>query len=503
MAVIAATRSGKVQGLERDGVLEFRGIPYAAPPVGPRRWRPPRREEPWDGVRDATAFSAEAPQGPFAMNTLTGAPESPRSEDCCYLNVWTPACDDARRPVMVWIHGGAFMFGSGSTPWYDGTNLARGGDLVVVTVNYRLGPLGYLHLADLFGDEFEGSGNLGLLDQIAALEWVRDSIAGFGGDPDDVTVFGESAGGGSVGTLLGTPAARGLFRKAVAQSGAASWWATRDGATGIAEALVRGLGVAPGDADALRALPWERLVEASTQLGTAVGSGTLPFQPVVDGVVLPRPPLDEIAAGNAAGVHLLVGTNRHEMTLFNLIDPSLAQADDDAIARRVERFAPRDPAQLLAEYRSRRPGATPAEVWTDLASDAVFRLPAIHLAEHQLPHGPVWMYLFTWESLAFGGLLRSTHALEIPFVFDTLDRPGVELFTGGGAERREVARHVHPAWIAFARTGDPGHPGLPPWPRYDTARRATMRLDVTCEVLDDPMGDDRRSWSPRPTPDGP
>jgi para-nitrobenzyl esterase len=436
------------------------------------------------------------------MNALTGAPETAKSEDSLYLNVWTPACDDAHRPVLVWIHGGAFMFGSGSTPWYDGTNFARNGDVVVVTINYRLGPLGYLHLADLFGDEFEGSGNLGLLDQIAALEWVRDSIAGFGGDPDDVTIFGESAGAGSVGTLLGTPAAKGLFRKAVAQSGAASWWATREGATEITAALISRLGVRPGDAEALRALGWEQLVAAASELGTAVGNGRLPFQPVVDGVVLPSPPLERIAAGDAAGVHLVVGTNRHEMTLFNLIDPSLAQADDAAIAQRVERFAPRDPAQLLAEYRSRRPDATAAEVWTDLASDAVFRIPAIHLAEHQLPHGPVWMYLFTWESPVFGGLLRSTHALEIPFVFDNVDREGVEMFTGTGPGRGGLARRMHAAWIAFARTGDPNHPDLPEWPRYDTARRPTMRFDTACEVLEDPMGEDRRSWSPEALPGG-
>ena len=496
--MIAQTRSGKVEGLERRGVLQFRGIPFAAPPVGPLRWLPPRREERWDGVRDATRFSPESAQGKFAMNALTGAPETVKSEDSLYLNVWTPACDDARRPVLVWIHGGAFAFGSGSTPWYDGTNFARNGDVVVVTINYRLGPLGYLHLADLFGDEFEGSGNLGVLDQVAALEWVRDSIAGFGGDPDDVTIFGESAGGGSVGTLLGTPAATGMFRKAVAQSGAASWWASREGATEITAALISRLGIGPGDAEALRALGWEQLVAASTELGMAVGNGRLPFQPVVDGVVLPRPPLELVAAGNAAGVHLVVGTNRHEMTLFNLIDPSLAQADDAAIAQRVERFAPRDPAALLAEYRSRRPGASSAEVWTDLASDAVFRLPAIHHAEHQLPHAPVWMYLFTWETPVFGGVLRSTHALEIPFVFDNLDREGVEMFTGTGPDRGELARRMHAAWIAFARTGDPNHPELPEWPRYDTVRRPTMRFDTRCEVLEDPMGDDRRSWSSQP-----
>ncbi|MGH8979270.1 MAG: carboxylesterase/lipase family protein, partial [Acidimicrobiia bacterium] len=246
---IAATRSGKVEGGEHDGILVFKGIPYATPPVGARRWLAPEREEPWDGVRDATQFSAQSAQGAFAMNAMFGGPEPVTSEDSLYLNVWTPACDDAQRPVMVWIHGGAFVFGSGDTPWYHGTAFAKHGDVVVVTINYRLGAFGFLHLADLFGDAFAGSGNAGILDPVAALEWVRDSIAAFGGDPENVTVFGESAGGGSVGTLLGLPAARGLFTKAIPQSGASSWYATREPATSIAQGFLANLGVKPGDTE--------------------------------------------------------------------------------------------------------------------------------------------------------------------------------------------------------------------------------------------------------------
>jgi para-nitrobenzyl esterase len=491
---IAETRSGKVEGVERDGVHVFKGIPYAAPPVGARRWLAPAREDSWDGVRDATRFSAQSAQGAFAMNMMFGGEEPEVSEDSLYLNVWTPACDDAKRPVMVWIHGGAFVFGAGDTPWYDGTRFARDGDTVFVTINYRLGPFGFLHLADLFGDAFAGSGNNGILDQVAALEWVRDSIAGFGGDPQNVTVFGESAGAGSVGTLLGLPAAQGLFHKAIAQSGASSWWASREAATDITRALLAGLGVEPGDVEALRAVTMDALIAAATGLGTGGPSGGgLPFQPVVDGAALPRPPLDAIEAGSADGVPLLLGTNRHEATLFNFLDPGLIAVDDTGIVRRIATWYGGDGEALVDAYRSRRPDASGLELWTDLASDAMFRIPAIRLAEVQRAHAPVWMYLFAWETPVFGGTLKSTHAVEIPFVFDNLDH-GAELFTGTSQDRQQLADAMHGAWVAFAHRAVPDHDGIPAWPAYDTTRRATMRFDLDPEVVDDPMAEDRTAW---------
>jgi para-nitrobenzyl esterase len=500
VGAIVDTRSGKVQGLEHDGVHVFRGIPFAKPPVGDLRWLPPRREDPWDDVRDATAFSMESAQAPFPMAALFGGPQPSNSEDSLYLNVWTPGVDDARRPVMLWIHGGAFMNGSGTTPWYDGTRFAQHGDLVLVTINYRLASFGFLHLADLFGEEFEGSANAGILDQIAALEWVRDNIEAFGGDPNRVTIFGESAGGGSVGTLLGTPSARGLFASAVPQSGAASWFATRARANDIATRVVEALGVKPGDVRALRAKTTAEIIAAQAAAGVAAGSITdeagvgLPFQPVVDGTVLPRSPLEAIAAGNADGVRVLVGTNRHEMTLFHLMDQTLSKIDEAGIARRAQLWFPADDVErIVAGYRANRPDASLLDVWTDLSTDAVFRAPAVRLAEAQAAHGPVWMYLFTWETPVFGGL-RSTHALEIPFVFDALDQPGSDMFTGDGPERQAIADAMHAAWVAFARNGDPQHPGLPSWPQYETGRRATMRFDADREVIDDPGGADRALW---------
>jgi para-nitrobenzyl esterase len=486
---IAATRSGKVEGTEHDSVLVFRGIPFASPPVGPRRFLPPVREKAWDGVRDATQFSPECAQADLPIARILGSGGVGSSEDGLYLNVWTPACDDARRPVMVWIHGGAYVFGSGSVPWYDGTHFVQHGDVVVVTINYRLGPLGFLHLADAFGDRAEGSGNAGILDQVAALEWVHESIAAFGGNPDDVTIFGESAGANSVGALLALPAARGLFRKAIAQSGAGAWVADRERAAAIAELVLDKLPERPHDLETLQALPLDALFAA--QPGASVnlaGTGAgLTWQPVVDGVTLAQKPLDAVKAGHAAGVHLLTGTNEHEVTLFQVLDASLADLDDERILALLAAVT-EHPAPLLAAYRHLMPDATPQEVWSALATDAAFRMPAVRLATAQHEHGHAWMYRFTWETPVFGGLLRSTHALEIPFVFDTLGQPGADKFTGDGPERAAIADAMHRAWIAFARTGDPG------WPEYEPGRRATMRFDVETEVVDDPGANRRRAW---------
>jgi para-nitrobenzyl esterase len=492
---IVDTRSGKVQGFEQDGVHVFRGIPYATPPVGSRRWKAPEREQPWSNVRDATKFSAQPAQGDFALDQMLGGIARPKSEDSLYLNVWTPGLDDRRRPVMVWIHGGAFMFGEGATPWYDGTRFATRGDVVVVTINYRLGSFGFLHLSDLFGADVAGSGNLGLLDQVAALEWVRDCIDGFGGDPGRVTIFGESAGAGSVATLLGMPAARGLFHAAIPQSGAASWFATTERATEIASVVVETLGVQLGDLDALYAKTTDEIIAAQAAVGLETDATGLPFQPVVDGVTLPQPALDAIAAGSAAGVRLLVGTNHDEMTLFSLMDPALASLDEAAMRERIARYwGTAGVDDFLETYRRGHPGASLQELWIAIATDALFRIPAIRLAEHQLPHAPVWSYLFTWESPVFGGILKSTHALEIPFVFDTLDQPGGEIFTGTGSERAGIARRMQYAWIAFACDGAPGHDAIPEWPRYDTERRATMRIDESWEILDDPTPETRHLW---------
>ncbi len=264
-------------------------------------------------------------------------------------------------------------------------------------------------------------------------------------------------------------------------------------ATAIAQEFIDKLGVKAGDTDTLRALSTDALIAGATGLGSlSAGAHALAFQPVVDGTSLPQPPLDAIEAGNAEGVHLLVGTNRHEATLFNFMDADLQNIDDAGIATRIAPWYGADASSLVATYRSRRADETNLELWTDIGSDAVFRIPAIRLAETQLAHGPVWMYLFTWETPVFGGVLKACHALEIPFVFDTL--ANAAMFTGDAPERQAIADAMHAAWIAFARTGDPNVAALPEWPVYDTQRRATMRFDVSPEILDDPMGDDRSAW---------
>ena len=489
------TTAGRLVGRREGDLSLFRGIPYAEPPVGPRRFRPPAPVTPWTGDRDATAFGAIAEQSPSPLEAMFGGRRPATSEDCLTLNVWTPGGpDDGRRPVLVWVHGGAFLTGSGSTPWYDGTSFATRHDCVVVTLNYRLGAFGFLHLADLAGEGYASSGNVGLLDQAAALGWVRDNIAAFGGDPGNVTVFGESAGAMSIGALLGMPAAAGLFRRAIPQSGAASNVLDRDAATATTGRVLDALGLGPGDAARLDDVPAADLLAAQDAVARRTGAGRLAFQPVVDGTALPVPPLDALAPG----IDLLTGTNLDEMRLFTTLDPSLAAIDDAGlVARCDEIFGAGAGEAAVAAYRDARAGASAGDVWSAVLSDRVFRVPAVRLAErHRNQGASTYLYLFTWATPAFGGVLGACHALEIPFVFNALDAPGVSMFTGPVTdEARTLALAVHDAWAAFARTGDPNHAGLPNWPQYDDAERPTMVLGREPHVQTDPAGHELRLWA--------
>ncbi len=492
----ATTTGGTVEGFESDGILQFRSIPYAASPEGHGRFRAPQPVEPWSGVRDATQHGSIAPQAASMLESMLGTKQRPMGEDCLTLTVTTPSLDGSR-PVMVWIHGGGFQTGSGSVPWYDGRQLARHGDVVVVAINYRLGALGWLRVDHLLGDEYAGSGNSGLRDQIAALSWVQENIAGFGGDPEQVTIFGESAGGMSVATLLGTPAAAGLFNRAIAQSGACHNIAEPDEAAAATAAVLRQLG---GDDDAdpelLLSTPAEHLVTAQEAAAAELQRQPdarlrLPFAPVHDGVVLPEPPLDRVRAGGASEVSLLTGTTADEWALMHL--GARQKMDDERLLRRADRaFAGRG-AEALDVYRRSRPDATTDELWVALMTDIVFRIPAIRLAEAQVAHQPdTWMYRFSHRSPAFDGRLGACHAIEIPFVFDNLARGGVEAFVGDtDDDLQRLAAVTSSAWLSFARTGDPGHEGLPTWPRYDEERRAVMDFDSTCQLLDDPEGAER------------
>jgi len=485
---VVATTGGELRGKVRDDVHVFRGIPFAAPPVGKLRFRPPAPATPWAGVLDATHASPWAMQLPSPLEKMLGAPP-PRCDEarCLTLNVTTPGLDDARRPVMFWIHGGAFVNGAGSSPIYDGTRFAQHGDVVVVTVNYRLGAFGFLHLDDVFGPDFAGSGNAGILDQVAALEWVRDNIAAFGGNPDDVTIFGESAGGMSVGTLLGMPQAEGLYHRAIVQSGSSSFASRAADATTTAREMLEILGVTT--AEELEDVGTEEILAAQ---GTLMARGArldLQFQPVIDGKVLPDVPLKTIASGATGNVPTMIGTTLDEMTLFLSLELGVGELDGAALNRQMKRFFGDRTDDVIGVYTTNREGAPPGDILTAISTDRVFRIPAIRLAEAQVAaERPTFMYLFTWATPVMGGKLKSCHALELPFMWDAIDKKGLAVLTGDGPERQAIADAMHAAWIAFARTGDPG------WPQYDLERRATQRFDITREVMDDPMGDERALW---------
>lgn len=500
MGAVVETRYGRIEGFESEGLQVFRGIPFAMPPLGELRFRSPEAPEPWSGVRSAGEFGASAPQRPLPIPLLPGWDVGRQDEDCLFLNVTTPAADEGRRPVMVWLHGGGFAMGSGSQSIYDPGPLARRGDVVVVTVNYRLGPLGFLHLDDLLGESFGASGNAGVEDQIAALRWVRDNVAAFGGDPDRVTVFGESAGAMSVATLLGTPAARGLFCGAVAQSGAAHNVHTRESANRVAELVLDSLGMGPGEANRLRAVDTEALLKAHdaavVQEIRRPGGGLLPFQPVIDGKLLARPPLELIAEGLSADVALLAGTNRDEWNLFGVLDPRRSSLDEATVRRRLEASVGDGAARVLAAYRSARGGAgapTPRELFFALQTDRVFRMPALRLSEAQSRHQPrTYHYLFTWESPS--SALGACHGIDIPFVFGLVDREEGAQFSGSGPDAKALAERTMDAWLSFARSGEPGHEGLGAWPAFDTERRSTMLLGATCEIVEAPFDAERRAW---------
>ena len=505
MTATVKTTYGVLRGLEERGVHAFLGVPFAAPPVGPRRYAAPERPARWDGERPATSSGPVCLQQPMpGVFGALGSPKGQAGDDCLNLNVWTPDPGARGLPVLLWIHGGAFYGGSGTAPVYNGAAFARDG-VVCVTINYRLGAQGFCHLAEHF-PELRDSGNAGLLDQVAALQWVQENIAAFGGDPGNVTIAGESAGGMSVGTLLATPRARGLFRRAVAQSGAAHNAFSAANAARIAGHLLQHLGVARGDLQALLAVPPERVLEAQIRLsaelvmsrdrerfGEAVGSPIL-LQPTFDTEVLPERPIAAIAGGAAAGIDLLVGTTTEEAKIFMVEMKALfSEPVVEALLDRVMRPAGRSGRDVLTAYKASRPDAQPHELAAAAETDRLFRIPALRLADAQARHhAGTWMYDFAWRSTARGGEFGACHFLEVPFVFDQLDNEQARGIAG--TPPQELADKLHPAWVAFARSGDPGHASLPAWPRWDSERRPTLRFDSQCEVVCDPAAAERKLW---------
>lgn len=470
----------------------FRGIPFAEPPVGPLRLRPPQPVRPWTGTRSAARFAASAPQAGvenWLVRRFIGGGAGGRSEDCLHLNVWTPGLDAGRRPVMVFIHGGAFLMGSGSTRLYDGSRLSARGDLVVVTLNYRLGALGSLDLRGLIPNADEAPANLGLRDQIAALVWVRENIAELGGDPESVTVFGESAGAMSIGALLGTPAARGLFRRAILQSGAAHNVSAPEQSRRVAELYLALLGRHGESLEALRAAPLEELLRAQREAAfqLALPLGALAFQPCIDRDLLPESPLELIARGSAAEVSVLVGTNRDEWKLFMLADARARRMDEAALRRRFGRALPEPEAERAYQAYREAPGSPrrldPRERWSAFQGDRIFHWPAARLLELVRRHSrATFAYSFGWSPPLLERQIGACHGIELPFVFGTLLEPWLRPWLGAMPGAVKLSHRVQESWIAFARTGQPGHPGLPFWPGYDTEKRQAMVLGRRCQV---------------------
>jgi para-nitrobenzyl esterase len=472
--VVVETSTGKLRGEQRRGVIAFRGIPYAAPPLAALRWRPPAPAPPWAGVRDALVSGPGAPQRGATLGGAFSRIAGPAalSEDCLTLDVVTPGADGARRPVLVWIHGGAFVMGAGSAILYQGAGLARRGDVVVVTINYRLGALGFLALGDV-APGFDA--NLGLRDQLAALRWVRENIAAFGGDPENVTVFGESAGGMSVGALLGTPSAGGLFARAIAQSGAAHNTTSREGAARVARTFLEALGLAPGEAERLRELPVATLLDAQFKAVMKLGltHGGLPFQPSVDGDVLPEHPLDAVASGRARGVPLLLGTNRDEWNMFLLADRKARAMDEAALRRRYERSLGAELAEHAhTTYGEALPKTSPRTRWSAYQTHRVFTAPAERLAELQAPHAPVYSYLFSWAPPLLRRQVGACHGIEVPLVFGSYRHPLVRGLYLGGASG--VSKTMQRAWLAFARCGCPDTDGS--WRSHSAGHREPARV---------------------------
>ncbi len=428
------------------------------------------------------------------------------SEDCLFLNVWTAGLNDnGKRPVMVWCHGGGFSYGSGDhTSCFDGTNLAGMENVVLVTVNHRLGVFGYLHLGEIAGERYGTSGNSGMLDLVAALEWVRDNIAGFGGDPDNVTIFGNSGGGQKVCLLMAMPAAKGLFRRAIIESGHCLRARTSEQATRTAREFLNLLGISRERVDSLKEMRAEKIYAAWMALVPSLHwtEGKNQFFPVVDGISIPAHPFDPVAAPTASDVTLIIGTNKDEMNFMLYQEPNFGKYTEAEMRRGITEIPmgifgeiiPESKVEsLIKAYRRTRPGAKPHELLTAIISDVV-RLDSILIAERKMAGGaaPVYMYLLTWESPAFNGMLKACHALEIPFVFNNVD-PLVEII-GGAPERFALARAMSGAWAAFARCGDPSHEGIPHWPAYTKEKRATMIFDNTCRVETDPRREERKAW---------
>jgi len=502
--VSADTTYGKIRGVDNNGIKVFKGIPYGANTTGANRFMAPVEPAKWTGVRDALEYGHSAPQSDPAAPprqagalTISGEKLPAEGEDCLVLNIWTPALGSSgngrKRPVMFWCHGGGFATGSGSSPDNDGTNLARRGDVVVVTINHRLNVLGFGNLSE-FSRDFAASGDAGMLDVVQALQWVRANIAEFGGDPNTVMIFGQSGGGRKVETLLAMPSAKGLFHRAIIESGAAITVVDRDVAVQNSERLLAKLGIEKTNVRELQKLPVGQIMTAYFAVmkdNAGADQSLTGFSPTVDGHTLPQHPFHPKASPVSSDVPVMIGCTRTEMTLFSLNDPSAFSQNDEQMRSRVKDLLGAQSPGIIEVYQKLNPGASPSDIYFLIASDYRYGAPTMKIAERRAALGkaPVYLYYFTWESPVQGGRLKSPHTMEIPFAFDNVKISA--RLTGGGPEAMALADKVSSAWIAFAHTGDPNTPKLPHWPAFNAKDRATMVINNVSKVVNDPLKEQR------------
>lgn len=490
--------AGQIQGDTRNGVMRFLGVPYAQSIAGKNRFLPPQPVAPWSGVLQALSYKDSAPQqhsemiGPSPVTPAFQPPEYVQpGDDCLVLNVWAPQKADGLLPVMVWLHGGGWVSGSGSCAIYDGENLASRGDVVVVTINHRLGASGLTDLSRVLGGEFVGSSNLGIRDILAALTWVNRNIAAFGGDPDLVTIFGESGGGWKVSTMLGVPAAKGLFHRAIIESGPLTRFQTPEQSDQVARAVLKALGVTAENTDKLDTLSAEDMIVAEAkvlaEMPMSMSAPGFPtgFWPVIDDDLITGHVFDQVAAPSSVDVPLLAGQNGTEFTLFMLGDKAAYSLDAAQLRQRLTGvFGEDDSPAILASYQRDFPDYGPSALWFRIYSDFAMGTLTSEILDVRASTGsaPVYAYRFDWQTPIYDGDLYSPHTIEIPFVFDNVNTQAGKVMTQGGEEAAALARSVSSAWVEFARTGKPAAAGLPEWPVYSREKPQSMHIDQSSKV---------------------
>jgi len=487
---IADTANGKVRGVMIETINVFKGIPYGAPTSGNNRFMPPVKPAAWTGTRDALAFGPTAPQGGDNSGTTAAGSPAQKGEDCLVLNVFTPGLKDGRkRPVMVWLHGGGFSSGSGSGRILDGTSLAQTHDVVVVTLNHRLNVFGYTYLGDAMGSDFAPSSSVGLLDIVAALEWVRDNITEFGGDPNLVTIFGQSGGGRKVATLMSMPSAGRLFHRAIIESGAVLRLTTHEEAVKQTDLLLAELGLKAGQIRELQSVPIERLLAADAAVQRKIAlrePGMTPNSPMVDGKVIPAHPWDPKGPALSANIPLLIGYAHTEETLYDRPTPEKLALDEAGLRERASKRLGADPARVIDAFRKANPKASPWDLWILIATDHPRGTYSRELAKRKADQrgAPAFAYRYDWETPEGGGHMRSLHTIEIQFVFNNIKIAGPLI--SKMPEAYALADKTSSAWAAFARTGDPNTPKLPRWPAYSATSRDTMLFNNECRAEQDP-----------------